>query len=242
MQRTLKLMKKNQGRTPKFRLSGQKAKKWREKDKKTLFEKVKERYLQCRKMKVNVVRLDPAKKRKNGATSQPTRKRSKKREDKQQQEQSMQIILSNTSSATRREGLRNKPSGPFTISIPNFAYQKAASVDEELKEEEDCPINLSARKSSFLNAEEQAAVETQEEVDEVEDTAVYYKLGNPTFNADAEWTITLSRHDFPWHEVAFEPFTPRECFEKYTSMVKDPQTFLRKVLGSKEKYRKMMEG
>jgi predicted metal-dependent hydrolase len=63
------MMKKNQGRQPKFRLSGQKTKKWREKDKKTLFEKVKERYLQYRKMKVNIVRLDPAKKRKNGSTS-----------------------------------------------------------------------------------------------------------------------------------------------------------------------------
>jgi hypothetical protein len=110
-----------------------------------------------------------------------------------------------------------------------------------MKEEEDYPMNESARKSSLLNTEE-LAIEANEEVDEVEDTAVYYKLGNPTFNADAEWTITLSRNDFPWHEVAFEPFTPKECFEKYTSMVKDPQTFLRKVLGSKEKYRKMMEG
>jgi hypothetical protein len=33
-------------------------KRWREKDKKILFEKIKERYLQYRKMKVNIVRVD----------------------------------------------------------------------------------------------------------------------------------------------------------------------------------------
>lgn len=40
----------------------EKVKKWREKDKKMLFEAVKERYLQYRKMRVNVVRIDPYKK------------------------------------------------------------------------------------------------------------------------------------------------------------------------------------
>jgi hypothetical protein len=39
---------------------------------------------------------------------------------------------------------------------------------------------------------------------------------------DADWTITLSRNDFPWHEIAFEQFTPKECYEKFTSIVKDP--------------------
>lgn len=40
----------------------EKVKKWREKDKKTLFERVKERYLQYRRMKVNVIRIDPYRK------------------------------------------------------------------------------------------------------------------------------------------------------------------------------------
>ena len=74
------------------------------------------------------------------------------------------------------------------------------------------------------------------------DEGIYYKFGNPIFMAEsADWTVTLSRNDFPWHEISFEPFTPKECFEKYTSIVKDPQTFLKKVLGLKEKYKKMME-
>ncbi len=40
----------------------EKAKKWREKDKKMLFERVKEKYLLFRKMRINVIRVDPLKK------------------------------------------------------------------------------------------------------------------------------------------------------------------------------------
>lgn len=58
---------------------------------------------------------------------------------------------------------------------------------------------------------------------------------------DSDWTVTLSINDFPWHEIAFQPFSPKECYDKYVSMVKDPQTFLKKVLGLKDKYKKIME-
>ena len=75
--------------------------------------------------------------------------------------------------------------------------------------------------------------------DDIE-VSIYFKIGNPMFNTDAEWTITLSRNDFPWYEICFDHFSPKECFEKYTSIVKDPQTFLKKVLGTKDKYKKMM--
>lgn len=37
-------------------------KKWREKDKKMLFERIKERYLMFRKMRVNIMRVDPMRK------------------------------------------------------------------------------------------------------------------------------------------------------------------------------------
>ena len=40
----------------------EKVKRWREKDKKQLFERVKERYLQFRKMRVNIIRMDPLRK------------------------------------------------------------------------------------------------------------------------------------------------------------------------------------
>ena len=40
----------------------EKVKRWREKDKKQLFEEIKDRYLQYRKMKISVVRVDLMKK------------------------------------------------------------------------------------------------------------------------------------------------------------------------------------
>ena len=54
------------------------------------------------------------------------------------------------------------------------------------------------------------------------DEGIYFKFGNPLYPMDADWTVTLSRNDFPWHEIAFPPFSAKECFEKYTSIVKDP--------------------
>lgn len=67
-------------------------KKWREKDKKLLFERVKEKYLMFRKMRINIVRVDPMRKYRNkmghcnagggGGKNQPARKRSKKRTNK----------------------------------------------------------------------------------------------------------------------------------------------------------------
>ena len=38
----------------------ERSKKWREKDKRVLFEKVKEKYLTFRKMRVNLVKIDPS--------------------------------------------------------------------------------------------------------------------------------------------------------------------------------------
>lgn len=61
-------------------------KKWREKDKKMLFERIKERYLMFRRMRVNVVRVDPMRKyRGRGGKLAANRKRSKKRVTKKQQ-------------------------------------------------------------------------------------------------------------------------------------------------------------
>ena len=66
----------------------EKVKRWREKDKKQLFEHVKIRYLQYRKLKVNLVRVDTLKKERRqflALQSQTSRKRSAKRNSKQQQ-------------------------------------------------------------------------------------------------------------------------------------------------------------
>lgn len=73
-----------------------------------------------------------------------------------------------------------------------------------------------------------------------EDQEVYFKLSIPTYPTEMDWTITLSRNDFPWAEIKFNNFTAKDCYEKYSSIVKDAHTFLKKVLGLKEKYKKMM--
>ena len=60
----------------------EKIKRWREKDKKELFERVKVRYLQYRKMKVNLIRVDTLRKERRQMQmiqSQTSRKRSTKR-------------------------------------------------------------------------------------------------------------------------------------------------------------------
>lgn len=60
------------------------------------------------------------------------------------------------------------------------------------------------------------------------------------FPLEMDWRITLSRNDFPWHEIKFNYYSADECYEKYLSVVKDSHTFLKKVLGLKEKYKKLM--
>jgi hypothetical protein len=73
------------------------------------------------------------------------------------------------------------------------------------------------------------------------DEELYYKLATPACPAELDWTITLSRNDFPWHEVKFGAFSAKDCYDKYSAVVKDPFIFLKKVLGNKEKYKKMMQ-
>ena len=79
-----------------------------------------------------------------------------------------------------------------------------------------------------------------EETVNEECTEPYYKLAIPNFPTEVDWTITLSRNDFPWHEIRFGIFSAKDCYDKYSSIVIDPLTFLKKVLGMKEKYKKMM--
>jgi hypothetical protein len=69
---------------------------------------------------------------------------------------------------------------------------------------------------------------------------VYFKFGSPIHPPEIDWSVTLSRNDFPWYEIKFGGFTAKECYVKYTSIVTDSYTFLKKVLGLKKKYKKML--
>lgn len=69
-----------------------------------------------------------------------------------------------------------------------------------------------------INEETEGKEEEQNEQIE----QVYYKYGVPMHPNETDWSITLSRNDFPWNEIKFNNFTSKDCFEKYTSVVKDP--------------------
>lgn len=82
---------------------------------------------------------------------------------------------------------------------------------------------------------------------EKEDTknSVYFKFGNPVYLQELDWAITLSKYEFPWQDIADGFFfTARECYEKYVSLVRDPHTFLKKVLSgggpTRDRYQKLM--
>lgn len=96
------------------------------------------------------------------------------------------------------------------------------------------PVNkLIEQELSFLDA-----VEAPEEP--------YFKFGNPIYLQELDWAVTVSKYEFPWHDIASEMnFSPKECYEKYTSMIRDPHAFLTKVLSAggqpREKYQKLMQ-
>ena len=76
---------------------------------------------------------------------------------------------------------------------------------------------------------------------ELREIPAYFKHASPLTLKELEWTVTLSRYDFPWNEIAFEPFSPKDCYKMYVTMVTNASTFLKKVLGDKIKYQKIMQ-
>lgn len=79
------------------------------------------------------------------------------------------------------------------------------------------------------------------------DEVLYAKFGNPVYMQELDWAITISKYEFPWRDIAEGMnFTPQQCHEKYVSMVRDANSFLKKVLNGgqsagKEKYFKIMQ-
>ena len=83
--------------------------------------------------------------------------------------------------------------------------------------------------------------EQDEGFPELRDIPAYFKHATPLTLKELEWTVTLSRYDFPWNEIAFDPFSPKDCYKMYVSMVTNATSFLKKVLGDKIKYQKIMQ-
>ena len=78
------------------------------------------------------------------------------------------------------------------------------------------------------------------ETPQLQNIPEYFKFAPQMTLNELEWTVTLSRNDFPWHQICFEPFTAKECYKMYRSMVTDAQSFLKKVLGERHKFQRMM--
>jgi len=73
-----------------------------------------------------------------------------------------------------------------------------------------------------------------------ENLEAFYKFANPIYLQELDWAVTLSKYDFPWRDIKFNKWTTKECYEKYAHSIKEASTFLKRVLGNKDKFKKMM--
>ena len=98
-----------------------------------------------------------------------------------------------------------------------------------------------SEKKDDSDSEENALKDRRPKIDELlmpEETDPYFKFATPTFVQELDWAITFSKYDFPWHEIKFGKLTAKECYKMYTSQIRDAQTFFKKVLLGKDKYKK----
>lgn len=96
-----------------------------------------------------------------------------------------------------------------------------------------------------VDKEESEGLERRPTIEELimpEQVEPYFKFATPMHVQELDWAITFSKYDFPWHDVKFDHFTARECYKKYTKEVRDAQTFFKRILGGKEKYKKNIAG
>jgi hypothetical protein len=110
-------------------------------------------------------------------------------------------------------------------------------------EKKEMKLNKSNSEIDVLNEEPENKPPTEagdemvdEELPELKEIPAFYKYANPLNALELEWKVTLSRYDFPWQEICFEPFSAKECYKMYTSLVTDVESFLKKVLSEKPKY------
>ena len=146
-------------------------KKWKEKDKKVLLDRVRERFVLLRKLRINVTKIDPNKRRKRRGGSHSKYSYSSK---------------------------RRKINDSTDLKIVN----EMNSVDNE---------------SSVISSYAASKAGEQKEV--------YYKLATPWFPPEPDWSITLSRNDFPWYDVKFEEYSAQECFDMYRTLITDEDSF-----------------
>jgi hypothetical protein len=58
-----------------------------------------------------------------------------------------------------------------------------------------------------------------------------YKIGIPAYDPEPDWSVTLSKSEFPWSAVKFGDFSTAECYLKYKSLIADEVMFIKLVRG-----------
>jgi hypothetical protein len=74
------------------------------------------------------------------------------------------------------------------------------------------PDNFEQKKDEIEELERTVIKDLNDEESNIE----YFKLGNPVFLQELDWAITFSKYDFPWRDITFNGFSPKDCYIKYT--------------------------
>jgi len=116
---------------------------------------------------------------------------------------------------------------------PNLAEQRRKEQRKLAKRKE---------KAKRKEEEESDGMECLETIEDIEPkmSQEYFKLSDTSKPMEIEWIVTLGRDDFPWREIRFGYFSAKECYSMYTSHVKNVVDFLKKILGDKPKFYKIL--
>jgi hypothetical protein len=164
----------------------------------------------------------------------------------------LQVVNQERESIIQEKGLRNRikqseedGKSVEKVDIDEATFEGGSRSSEHMEEPDENDIQLEAIESLITNPnkitlnlqsnqeEEELGSTSQIELPELRDIPEFFKHASPLTISELEWTVTLSRYDFPWNEIRFEPFSAMECYKMYRNLVKDPQSFLKKVLGEK---------
>lgn len=65
------------------------------------------------------------------------------------------------------------------------------------------------------------------------DEPSYYVKGGRYFAEPRDWTVTLSREEFPWPECRFKNYTSRDCHSLFIEVIRTEDSFIKKVVTDK---------
>jgi len=83
-------------------------------------------------------------------------------------------------------------------------------------------LGLDNNQSNVTNANKitlnlQSGYDDSQLAPKLQEIPEFYKHATPLTISELEWTVTLSRYDFPWNEISFGQFTAKDCYKMYRS-------------------------